>query len=55
MRRRAQINQESLDEIAQRRSSYCKQNGVVSNLGLVALYLLAVELGQEGISNVLSI
>ena len=55
MRRRAQINRESLDNIAQRRSSYCTNNGVVSHLGLVALYLIAVELEEEGICNVLNI
>ena len=55
MRRREQFNQDLLDNLAQRWSSYCKHNGVVSNFGLVALYLFAVELGQEGICNVLSI
>ena len=55
MRRCAQISQDTLDNIAQRRSSYCTNNGVVSHLGLVALYLIAVELEEEGICNVLNI
>jgi hypothetical protein len=55
MRRCAQIRQDTLDNIAQRRNSYCTKNGVVSHLGLVALYLIAVELEEEGICNVLNI
>ena len=55
MRRCAQMKQETLDKIAQRRSSYCTKSGVVSHLGLVALYLIAVELEEGGICNVLNI
>ena len=55
MRRCAQISQDTLDNIAQRRNSYCTKNGVVSHLGLVALYLIAVELEEGGICNVLNI
>ena len=49
------MNEESLDYIAQRRSSDCTKSGDVSHLGLVALYLIAVELEEEGICNVLNI
>ena len=55
MRRCAQISKDTLDNIAQRRNSYCTQSGIVSHLGLVALYLIAVELEEEGICNVLNI